>query len=295
VAARIGRAISTFKAYRGTSASKLLWWTNGDSNGERGGFDSVSSADFENSTAYHTKDVVGTEWHNQSYLQLLLAPHAGIDLSAILDPDIGNNDDSSSGKSDYANASGRTSAVDPDQLSRIDEGDEDDEPPDWFTTDIWHTCSPEEKQMIKEVEAEAADPEIELESDDGLRPGREDFIDSGGKEIWNATNIHSPSRGNVIAITWPDRDESGNSYVSIEFPGDAAKLIAMAPVPEKHRAEIRAYLKTNASQIFIEVEDEPVVDGGKSYDDLTSSDYKEFADQVGTAVSEELKTWIDHD
>ena len=100
---------------------------------------------------------------------------------------------------------------------------------------------------------------------------------------------------NVMAITWPDRDVDGNAYVSVEFPGDAAKLVAMEPVPYKHQAEIRSYLSTNASRVFVEIEDEPVIDGGKSYDDLTSEDYRKFADKVNDAVYSELKTWIDHD
>ena len=99
----------------------------------------------------------------------------------------------------------------------------------------------------------------------------------------------------IVAITWPDQDEHGNAYVSIQFPGDAAKLISMEPVPAKHQAEIRAYLKTNASRVFLETEDEPVVDGGKSYDNPTSSDYKIHADEVGEAAYSELETWITHD
>ena len=81
----------------------------------------------ESATGYHTKNIVGEEWKEKSYLQLLMAPGAGIDLSAILDPEIGNIDMSSSGGSDDANASGRTSAVNPGQLSQIDESDEEDE------------------------------------------------------------------------------------------------------------------------------------------------------------------------
>ena len=126
-----------------------------------------------------------------------------------------------------------------------------------------------------------------------------EFNEFRNQEEWTATHASQPptTRGfaDVVAITWPDQDEQGNAYVSIQFPGDAAKLITLEPVPEKHRAEIRAYLLTNASRIFVETEEEPVIDGGKSYDDLTSSDYKEYADKVGEAVYAELETWITHD
>ena len=228
-----------------------------------------------------------------------MAPGAGVDLSAILDPEIGNIDVSSSGGSDNANASGRTSAVDPDQFSRIDEGDEHDESPEWFAKEVWHTCSPEQKAMIKEIEIEAREPEIELDTDDDIIHWKEQFNEFENQENWTAAQTRQPqtTRGftDVVAITWPDQDEQGNAYVSIQFPGDAAKLITMEPVPEKHRAEIRAYLQTNASQILLETEEEPVIDGGKSYDDLTSSDYKEYADKVGEAVYAEMETWIAHD
>ena len=129
----------------------------------------------ESATRYPTKHVVGEDWKDKSHLPLLKAPCAGIDLSAILDPEVGNNDMSSSGGSDDANASGRTSAIDPDQLSRIDEGDEQDESPEWFAKEVWHTCSPEQKAMIKEIEIEARDPEIELNPEDDISHWKEQF------------------------------------------------------------------------------------------------------------------------
>ena len=52
--------------------------------------------------------------------------------------------------------------VDPEQLSRIDEGDENDEPPDWFSKEVWLTCSPEQQKMINEIEDETSLPEVEL-------------------------------------------------------------------------------------------------------------------------------------
>ena len=54
-------------------------------------------------------------------------------------------------------------------------------------------------------------------------------------------------------------------------------------------------MKTSASQVFVEIEEEPVIDGGKSHDDLTSTDYENHSDKVNEAVYAELKTWIDHD
>ena len=106
VAARLGRAVSTFKTFRGATASKLLWWKRS--------FDDLSTAEFDRASGYHTKDVVGEDWQAHNYLQLLLSPKAGVDMSALLDPDIGNNDNLSSGGTDRATASGRSSAVDPD-------------------------------------------------------------------------------------------------------------------------------------------------------------------------------------
>jgi len=300
VAAKLGKSVSTFKSFKGAIASKLLWWNS------KVGFDNMQSADMFDTSGYHTKNIVGDDWQKQNYLQLLLAPNAGIDLSALLDPEIGNIDHSTSGKSNDANASGRTSAVDPDQLSRIDEGDEGDDAPEWFANDVWLTCTPEQKAIIKDIEAEANDPEIAVDmEEDYINQAKEVFSDSRNleAEVFSSGTVAAsvtdspepPGNTTVVAITWPDQDEHGNMYVSIPFLGDAAKLITMEPVPEKHQAEIRAYLKTNASQVFIEVEDEPVIDGGKSYDDLTSADYKQHSDKVNEAVYAELKTWIEHD
>ncbi len=44
-------------------------------------------------------------------------------------------------------APGRTSAFAPDQLNRINEGNKEDEAPDWFPADGGHTCSPEQKHV----------------------------------------------------------------------------------------------------------------------------------------------------
>ena len=54
VAAKIGKAVRTFKAYNGATASKLLWWKGTD-------FDQLETADMESATGYHTKNVVGEE------------------------------------------------------------------------------------------------------------------------------------------------------------------------------------------------------------------------------------------
>ena len=51
VAARLGRAVSSFKTFKGATASKLLWQNRSS--------DDLSSADFERASGYHTKDVVG--------------------------------------------------------------------------------------------------------------------------------------------------------------------------------------------------------------------------------------------
>ena len=69
-----------------------------------------------------------------------------------------------------------------------------------------------------------------------------------------------------VAITWPEQDEQGNTYVSIQLPGDVTMLISTEPTPEKHQAEIRAYLKTNASResLMTETEEEKAADRWKA-------------------------------
>ena len=235
VAARYGRAPSRLKMFPGATASKLLWWI-----GEQ--IDGVAHADISTNASIATKDYAGEHWNAYNYLQLMLSPGAGVDMSALLDPDLKNYDDSVAGDSNQANTSGRSSAVDPDQLSRIDEEDEDDEPPEWFSKEIWLTCSPDEQKMIKEIEEEASIPEVEHASKGDEIWNMENFTPSdGGQELWKATTI-PPTKQHVqevVAITWPDQDADGNTYVSIQFPGDAAKLIAMDPVKPGEIAELR--------------------------------------------------------
>lgn len=52
----------------------------------------------------------------------------------------------------HTTAPGRTSVFVPDQLNRINEGNKEDESPDWFTANVWHTCSPEQEAFRNEVE-----------------------------------------------------------------------------------------------------------------------------------------------
>ena len=67
-----------------------------------------------------TKNVVGERWREKNYFQLLVSKDAGIDLSDIRNPDLHLNDTEST-NSNSADASGRTSEIDPDRLSTIDE------------------------------------------------------------------------------------------------------------------------------------------------------------------------------
>ena len=103
-----------------------------------------------------TKHIVGDDWERQSYLQLLLALGAEVDLTVMLDPDI-ENSSASSVRSVGGDASGCTSVVDPDQLSTIEEEAEDDVAPDvdfvvapaWFTAEASQNITNEEKQLFK--------------------------------------------------------------------------------------------------------------------------------------------------
>ena len=83
---------------------------------------------------------------------------SGIDLTELLNPDLSFNDDASV-DSRQADASGRTSEVDPDRLSTIDEVDE---APDWFNHEAWLTLTEEQKQTVREIENEG---ELEVEVD----------------------------------------------------------------------------------------------------------------------------------
>ena len=124
-----------------------------------------------------------------------------MDMPALLDLYIGNNDNSSTGRTDNATASGRTSVVDPDQLSRIDEGDEDDEAPEWFAADVWHTCSPEQKAFIKEVEKEAVEPETE--HTDGINV-MQHFSNFSNEENWTAEWGKEVSVSGPVAVSVTD-------------------------------------------------------------------------------------------
>ena len=98
-----------------------------------------------------TKSVVGEGWRDKNYLQLLMSKDAGIDLSDIRNPDLHLNDADST-NSNGADASGRTSEVDPDRLSTIDE--ESDVAPEWFNHEQWSSLTQEQKKVINDIEVE---------------------------------------------------------------------------------------------------------------------------------------------
>ena len=121
IATRVGRGFQQFKLYQKVTATTLIWWTDKIEN--HSVFETNSNSGFQ------TKSVVGDHWKDQNYIQLLMAPGAGIELSHLRDPDLNLNDNSSQ-DSREADASGRTSEIDPDRMSTIHE--EDDVAPDWF-------------------------------------------------------------------------------------------------------------------------------------------------------------------
>ena len=85
--------------------------------------------------------------------------------------------------------------------------------------------------------------------------------------------LGSISATEVIAQTWPDTDQNGNTYVSIDFPEDSAKLIADHPTKPGQSAQLRVYLGVNYRMVYLDeeipIDEEHAPDQGKSYDDLS--------------------------
>ena len=122
-------------------------------------------------------------------------------------------------------------------MSTIHEGDES---PDWFMQSEWHGLTAEQKKNVLEIEAES---EITV-SDDFQETLYAHGEPNSETELWNVSSMEvllaqqkthveqtlgGTQRTEVIAQTWPDIDQNGNTYVSIDFPDDSAKLIADHP------------------------------------------------------------------
>ena len=174
-----------------------------------------------------------------------------------------------------ADASGRTSEIDPDRLSTIDE--ESDVAPEWFNHEQWSSLTQEQKKVISDIE-------VEGEFDAVHDPGDIYFANNpdGPREEWNVplsqildaqqqqviTQQFATEQFEVQAITQPEIDSNGNAFATIDFPNDSAKLIADCPTKPGQSAELRLFISSNYSMVFLE-EVTSEQDGGKSYDDLT--------------------------
>ena len=123
IAARLGKGMRTFAPCSGATSSTLLWWQRS--------LEGHSAFETPTNESVMTKNVVGEGCREKNYLQLLMSKEAGIDMSDIRNPDLHLNDIESV-HSNSADASGRTSEVDPDRLSTIDE--ESDVAPECSTT-----------------------------------------------------------------------------------------------------------------------------------------------------------------
>ena len=73
--AKIGRGIRTFPTAKHVNSTTLIWWTHH--------IDKHSVFEARSNKGYQTKDVVGDQWKKMNYLQLLMAPGAGIEMSSL--------------------------------------------------------------------------------------------------------------------------------------------------------------------------------------------------------------------
>ena len=108
-----------------------------------------------------TKNIVGEGWKEKNYLQLLMSKSAGIDLSDIRNPDLHLND-ADSINSQGADASGRTSEIDPDRLNTIEESDVALE---WFNHEQWSSLTPKQKEVVRDIEKEGEFETVEDTTD----------------------------------------------------------------------------------------------------------------------------------
>ena len=79
-----------------------------------------------------------------------------------------------------------------------------------------------------------------------------------------------------------EKDDNGNSYVEMVFPGATAELISDKPTPKGYLTKLRVYLAAKAVVVEREI-------GA-----LTPIDYTNNAAEVEAAIIEELKTWLEH-
>lgn len=200
----------------------------------------------------HSRDASRHDWQSQNDLQLLLARKYGTERSAS------ETDTDPTFRVAYTTAPGRTSAVDPAQLSRIDESNEEDEAPNWFTADVWLTCSPKQKAFQKGAGEDSNSDTEHRKPTKVERQGGEmksASVDLAPVRSQNRPKSKTPAitRAEIIAITWPKRDAHGNTYASARSPGDTAKLITMRLVLAKREVESRSCFKTSISGIVLEV------------------------------------------
>lgn len=289
IAARVGKGIRKFSPYAGATSSTLLWW--------QCSLEGHSSFETSANNSFMTKNILGEGWKEKNYVQLLMSKSAGIDLSDIRNPDLHLND-ADSINSQGADASGRTSEIDLDRLSTIDE--ESDAAPEWFNHEQWSSLTPKQKEVVRDIEKEGEFETVEDTTDAYFAQNP-----NGPTEDWNVSvaEILIAQQKNasqfatdpveVRVIAQPEIDTSGNAFVAIDFPQDSAKLIADCPTKPGQSAELSLFTGSKYSMVYLEEVTEEQ-DGGTSYDDLTGEDYAQYSEEVRTTVRSELETWVGH-
>ena len=124
---RLGRGIKHFGKATGASRTLLIWW--------RDNIADHCTFETRDTNSFHSKDVTGDDWDSCHYMQFLMRNNTGWNLERAIEPSDGTSD-----ISDDADASGRTDESDPDRLSTISEGVEDEALlvcPMWCDNELW--------------------------------------------------------------------------------------------------------------------------------------------------------------
>ena len=280
LAVRIGNGVQKFKPSTGISGSLLIWWRR----------DARQTHTYEQPGAeLTTADIAGPEWQHQHYIQVLFAPPGSQRLmSDLLGADELQPADLPEPRAPVAStpntdSAGPASPTD-DRLSTIPEGSNEsaDTPPE--VDEAWWASLTEQQQtvMTEVFEAEYC-PRDEMHEQNPLPCAPPPLpVDSDPVVV----NFHYTSVGAepLSAADAIERDEQGNAYVEMLCPGDAAKLVMDAPVPDGYCGRLRVYVAGPKKAVI-----------DRDTDLLTADEYRQHAKEVAAAVLEEFKVWIEHD